>query len=421
MSKKRLVVIGNGMAGIKVIEHLLDYAPDLYDITVFGAEPYGNYNRIMLSPVLAGQSTLDDIMLNTPAWYAKHGITLHAGETITSINRAQRSVTSDQQRTVAYDRLLIATGSRSFKIPLPGADLPGVIGFRDIDDVNMMTNIANQPNTTAVVIGGGLLGLEAAYGLKQHGMHVTVVHLTEYLMNQQLDPMASDLLKQNLEKLGINIELSANSQTILGNDNVTGLQLKSGKILPANMVVMAAGIRPNIELAQAANLPCERAILVDDTLQTYDPAIYAVGECAQHRGQCYGLVSPLWEQAPVCAAQLAEQGHRHYAGSITATTLKVSGVNLYSAGNFMPNENDENYQTLVYHDHAQACYKKLVIQDNKLVGTVLYGDAADGPWYFELIQSGQNISAAREKLIFGQHYAAPLLQADTNYPLAKAA
>jgi len=417
MNKKRLVVIGNGMAGMKVVEHLLDYAPDLYSITVFGAEPHGNYNRIMLSPVLAGNSSIDEIMLNPLNWYAEHGITLHAGETVTAINRNQRTVTSDK-RTLHYDRLLIATGSHSFKIPLPGADLPGVVGFRDIHDVTTMAQAAQKPNANAVVIGGGLLGLEAAYGLRQQGMGVTVVHLTDWLMNQQLDATAGKLLKQNLETIGINIELQANSKEITGDSHVTGLTLANGKTIAADMVVMAAGIRPNIALAQAAKLPCERAILVDDTLQTYDPAIYAVGECAQHRGQCYGLVAPLWEQAAVCAAHLAEQGHRHYAGSITATTLKVSGVNLYSAGNFMP-EDDTNHEIIIYHDHAQNHYKKLVIKDQQLVGTVLYGEVADGPWYFELIQNGQNIHAARERLIFGRSYAENLLEIPTL--LAKAA
>lgn len=396
--KPRLVVVGNGMAGMRTVEELLALAPDLYDITVFGAEPHGNYNRILLSPVLAGEKTVDDIMLNPREWYARHGITLLAGDPVVAIDRARRLVRSQSGREVRYDRLLLATGSRPFIVPVPGHQLDGVIAFRDIQDVETMLAAA-RAHRHAVVIGGGLLGLEAANGLLRQGMDVTVVHLGDALMDRQLDANAAALLKRTLERRGLRILLGANTTEIVGETRVSGVRLADGSLIPADLVVMAAGVRPNAELARAAGLHCERAIVVDDTLQTYDPRIYAVGECVQHRQATFGLVAPIWDQARVCAAHLAGAGHRRYIQQATATRLKVSGVELYSAGDIVGGEDSED---LVLRDPRRGIYKRLVLQHGRLAGAVLYGDVQDGPWYFELIQNGTPIGAMRNRLLFGK-------------------
>ena len=404
MSKKpSLVVIGNGMAGMRTVEELLKLAPDLYDITVFGAEPHGNYNRILLSPLLAGDKSMDDIMLNTPAWYAQNQITLHAGDTVEHIDRQRRIVRARSGVEVAYERLLIATGSKPFIIPGPGHTLPGVIAFRDIEDVNLMQAAARQ-HRHAVVIGGGLLGLEAANGLLRQGMQVTVVHVTDSLMNQQLDKPAAALLKQALEHKGLHFLLNAQTAEICGSERVTAVRFKDGSSIPADLVVMTAGVRPHIALAQQAGLHCERAIVVDDTLQTYDPRIYAVGECVQHRQATFGLVAPIWEQARVCGAHLAGAGHRRYVQQATATKLKVTVVDLYSAGDFI---GADDSQDLVLRDPRRGIYKRLVLKGNQLIGAVLYGDVKDGPWYFDLIQQGTDIAAMRHQLVFGQALCAP--------------
>jgi nitrite reductase (NADH) large subunit len=396
--KPSLVVIGNGMAGMRTVEELLKLAPDLYDITVFGAEPHGNYNRIMLSPVLAGDKSMADIMLNSREWYAEHGIALHAGDPVEQIDRRRRTVRSKRGVEVKYDRLLLATGSTPFIIPVPGHELPGVIAFRDIQDVDAMLEAARK-HRRAVVIGGGLLGLEAANGLLRQGMEVTVVHVTDALMNQQLDKPAAVLLQKALEAKGLRFLLSANTAEIVGPDRVSAVRFKDGSEVAADLVVMTAGVRPNIALARSAGLHCERAIIVDDTLQTYDPRIYAVGECVQHRKATFGLVAPIWDQARVCGAHLAGAGHRRYVQQATATKLKVTGVDLYSAGDFIGGEDTED---LVLRDPRRGVYKRLVLRGSRLVGAVLYGDVKDGPWYFELIQSGRDVSAFRRELPFGQ-------------------
>ena len=402
-AKQALVVIGNGMAGMRTVEELLKLAPDLYDITVFGAEPHGNYNRILLSPVLAGDKSMADIMLNTPEWYAQNHITLYAGDPVEHIDRRCRTVRARSGVQVHYDRLLLATGSNPFIIPVPGHTLPGVIAFRDIQDVNTMLEAARN-HCHAVVIGGGLLGLEAANGLLRQGMQVTVVHVTDSLMNQQLDKPAAALLKQALETKGLHFLLNAETAAISGGDRVTAVSFKDGSSIPADLVVMTAGVRPNIALAQQAGLHCERAIVVDDTLQTYDPRIYAVGECVQHRSATFGLVAPIWDQARVCGAHLAGAGHRRYVQQATATKLKVTGVDLYSAGNFIGAADTED---LVLRDPRRGIYKRLVLQGNKLVGAVLYGDVKDGPWYFDLIQQRSDIAAIRHQLVFGQALCVP--------------
>ncbi|AOZ03065.1 hypothetical protein BKK81_28430 [Cupriavidus sp. USMAHM13] len=397
-AKPRLVVVGNGMAGMRTVEELLRLAPDLYDITVFGAEPHGNYNRILLSPLLAGEKTVDDIMLNTLEWYAQHGIELLAGDPVVAIDRPRRLVRAESGRAVRYDRLLLATGSKPFILPVPGHQLEGVIAFRDIHDVEQMLAAARR-HRHAVVIGGGLLGLEAANGLLRQGMEVTVVHATDSLMERQLDKPASALLKQALERRGLRFLLDARTSGILGEERVTGVCFQDGSQIPADLVVMTAGVRPNTALAQSAGLRCERAILVDDTLQTYDPRIYAVGECVQHRNATFGLVAPIWDQARVCAAHLAGAGHRRYIQQATATKLKVTGVDLYSAGDFLGGEASEN---LVLRDPRRGVYKRLVLEDGCLVGAVLYGDVQDGPWYFDLIQRRASVGAMRQRLLFGR-------------------
>ncbi|MGO4326021.1 NAD(P)/FAD-dependent oxidoreductase [Cupriavidus sp. 2TAF22] len=396
--KPRLVVVGNGMAGMRTVEELLKLAPDLYDITVFGAEPHGNYNRILLSPVLAGEKTIADIMLNTREWYEQNGIELLAGDPVVAIDRPRRLVRSQSGREVRYDRLLLATGSKPFIIPVPGHQLDGVIAFRDIQDVETMLAAARN-HRRAVVIGGGLLGLEAANGLMRQGMEVSVVHMADSLMERQLDAPAAALLKQALERKGLQFLLNAHTSSILGEDRVTGVCFKDGTSIPADLVVMTAGVRPNIELARQAGLHCERAIVVDDTLQSFDPRVYAVGECVQHRQATFGLVAPIWDQARVAAAHLAGAGHRRYVQQATATKLKVTGVDLYSAGDFIGGEGSED---LVMRDARRGVYKRLVLQGGRLVGAVLYGDVQDGPWYFDLIQSGEPVGAMRQRLLFGR-------------------
>ena len=396
--KPALAVIGNGMAGMRTVEELLKLAPDMYDITVFGAEPHGNYNRILLSPVLAGEKTVDDIILNTRDWYAQNGIRLHAGDPVVSIDRRRRIVRSQSGVEVGYDRLLLATGSKPFLIPVPGHDLPGVIAFRDIQDVETMLAAARS-HRHAVVIGGGLLGLEAANGLMRQGMSVTVVHVMDSLMERQLDRSASALLQQALERKGLRFLLRANTAEIVGPERVSAVRFDDGTEIPADLVVMTAGVRPNIDLAKQAGLHCERAIVVDDTLQTYDPRVYAVGECVQHRTATFGLVAPIWDQARVCGAHLAGAGHRRYVQRATATKLKVTGVELYSAGDFIGGPDSED---LVLRDPRRGVYKRLVIEDNRVVGAVLYGDVKEGAWYFELIQNRTDISSLRSQLLFGK-------------------
>lgn len=399
-SQPKLVVIGNGMAGIRTLEELLAIAPGHYDITVFGAEPHPNYNRILLSPVLAGEQDFADIVLNPLDWYAKNGIRLHLGKTVARIDRARRIVVAEDGTEAPYDRLLIATGSTPFILPVPGNTLNGVITYRDIKDTQAMIDAA-AVKRHAVVIGGGLLGLEAANGLKLRGMDVTVVHLAETLLERQLDATAGKLLQRSLEARGLRFALRKSTTEILGNDagEVTGVRFADGETLAADLVVMAAGIRPNTALAEAAGLHCSRGIVVDDAMQTYDPRIYAVGECVNHRGVAYGLVAPLFEQAKVCANHLALMGIGSYKGSVLSTRLKVTGIELFSVGDFLGNADTEE---IVLSDPAGGVYKKLVIKDDQLVGACLYGDTADGAWYFRLLREQRKLGALREHLVFGE-------------------
>ncbi len=396
--KEKLVLIGNGMAGMRALEELLKITPDMYDITVFGAEPYGNYNRILLSPVLAGEKSIDDIMLNTVEWYKENNITLHAGKKVANVNRKKRVVIAEDGTEEPYDRLLLATGSNPFIIPVPGHNLTGVIGFRDIKDVDTMLE-TSKSRKHAVVIGGGLLGLEAANGLQIQGMDVTVVHLCDTLMERQMDGVSGKMLQKALEERGLQFLMATQTEAILGDDHVKGVRFKGGLEISADIVVMAAGIRPNIELAKKIGLHCERGVVVNDTMQTYDPKIYAVGECVQHRGDTYGLVAPLFEQAKVCANHLAKLGIGAYQGSVTSTKLKVTGIDLFSAGDFI---GDESTEEIVMKDASRGVYKKIVIKDNRIKGAVMYGDTVDGSWYFQLLRDGTDVSEFRDSLIFGQ-------------------
>jgi NAD(P)H-dependent nitrite reductase small subunit len=427
---RRLVVVGNGMAGMRVVEELLEIAPKAYDITVIGAEPHPNYNRILLSPVLAGEKRVDDIILNTLEWYREKGVTLITSDPVTAIDRRARNVRTRSGRELPYDRLLLATGSKPIVLPVPGNDLDGVVTFRDLEDVDAMLAAARTHNK-AVVIGGGLLGLEAANGLMKQGMDVTVVHIFDTLMERQLDRAAAALLKESLEQRGMKFCMPAKTVELVGSgpgapgagqspeatnsssgpspapqapspERVRAVQFDDGRKLEADLVVMAAGIRPNIDLAKSAGLRCDRGVLVNDTMQTFDPSIYAVGECVQHRNSTYGLVAPLFEQANVCATHLAEFGIGRYTGSTVSTQLKVTGIDLFSAGDFLGGPLSEN---LVMRDAKRGIYKRLVIENNKVRGAVLYGDVTDGPWYFELMTTGRDVGPLRDKLLFGAEFA----------------
>ena len=409
MAKMKLVMVGNGMAGVRALEELLKIAPDLYEVTVFGAEPHPNYNRILLSPVLAGEQTLDEIILNPLKWYADHGITLHTNKRVVDVDRRRRVVIAEDGTQAAYDRLLIATGSNPFILPVPGKDLDGVIAYRDIADTNFMIETA-LTHKNAVVIGGGLLGLEAANGLMLRGMQVTVVHIAPWLMDRQLDEVASKLLQKSLEERGLSFRIGAQTQELVGADDegrsgrVKAVRFKDGTEVPADLVVMAAGVRPSTELAEKIGLHCNRGIVVSDTMQTItDPRVYAVGECAAHRGIAYGLVAPLFEQGKVVANHLAEFGIGRYGGSQVSTKLKVTGIDLFSAGDFMGGEGTE---AIVLSDPIHGVYKKLVLKGDKLVGACLYGDTADGSHYFQLIREGRSIRGRRDQLMFGEPLAA---------------
>ena len=402
MQKMKLVVVGNGMAGMRTVEELLKIAPDIYDITVFGDEPYPNYNRIMLSPVLANEQTIDDIILNTREWYAEHNIMLYTSARINKIDRKNRVVYAEDGTSAEYDRLLIATGSKPFMPPIPGKELDGVLGYRDIKDTNDMIAAA-KTHKYAVVIGGGLLGLEAANGLKIQGMEVTVVHKNEWLLETQLDKTAGKMLQKNLEAKGLNFLLQKNTKLILGNEQgrVKAVRFTDGLEIAADLLVVAVGIRPNFALAESAGIYCDKGIVVNDTMQTYDPRIYAVGECVAHRGISYGLVAPLFEMAKVCATHLANFGIGLYKGSVTSTKLKVTGIDLFSAGDFAPNDEDGR-EEIVLHDAVGGVYKKLVIKNDKIIGSVLFGDTADGSWYFQMLRDGKAIHEIRDHLMFGQ-------------------
>ncbi len=398
---EKLVVIGNGMAAGRVLDHLFERDSSRYSVTVFGSEPRVNYNRILLSPVLSGEKDFNDIVTHDHAWYAANGVDLRVGVTIVAIDRAAKTVTDSNGAVTPYDKLLVATGSSPFVIPVPGANLPGVVTYRDLDDVNAMLAAAEKGGS-AVVIGGGLLGLEAAAGLAVRGMKVSVVHLMPTLMERQLDAAAGYLLQGAMQSRGVDVFTKANTKAIVGDSGrVEGVLLEDGRTLPADIVVMAVGIRPNAALGKAAGLTVNRGIVVDDEMRTSDASVFSVGECVEHRGQCYGLVAPLFDMAKVVAARLTDDPAPRYEGSSVSTKLKVTGVDLFSAGDF--NEADDR-EDIVLRDASRGVYKRLVLKDDRLIGAVMYGDTADGAFFFDLLKTGADVSDMRDTLIFGQSF-----------------
>ena len=395
-----LIIIGNGMAATRLVEELAARALGRYAVAVIGEEPRLAYNRVLLSSVLAQESSLEDISLKPAEWWRNRGVTLRYGCAVQSVDVGARTVMLADGKALGFSKLVFATGSRPIRLSLPGSDLPGVINFRDTADVAALSAIA-RPGTRITVIGGGLLGLEAAYGLRKSGAEVTLVHLMDRLMERQLDARASTMLKRAVEALGIDVHLSAKSERIEGEARVEALTLADGRRIPADIVVFAVGIAPNIALARDAGLATARGILVDDGLESSVRGIYGIGECIEHRKCCYGLVEPAYEQARVLARNLAGEG-ASYAGSVLATNLKVSGVQVFSAGDFLGGPGTEE---IVFSDPGPGTYKKLVLRDGRLVGAVLYGDTADGLWYLELIRSGASVESLRGDFIFGRALA----------------
>jgi nitrite reductase (NADH) large subunit len=396
--KKKLVLIGNGMAGVYCIEQLLKLNPHRYQITIFGSEPHPNYNRILLSSVLQGNSSLKDIVLNDWDWYMDNGITLHAGHKVTKVNTSKKIVHTDSGISAPYDELILATGSLPFMLPLPGADKEGVIAFRDIQDCETMIETSKKFKK-GIVIGGGLLGLEAARGLLNLHMDVTVVHLSGTIMDRQLDPTASLMLQRELENQGMKFLLEKNTEAILGGKRVTAVRFKDGSKVDADLVVMAVGIKPNTALARECGIEVNRAIVVDDYMQTSNPHVYAIGECAEHRGTVYGLVAPLFEQGAVLAKRLADVDGEGYQGSVVSAKLKVSEVNVFSAGQF--SDSGDTRSVRVQDDFA-GVYKKIVVKDGKIIGCILFGDTSDSSRIFALMRRGENIFGKEKEVLLGE-------------------
>ncbi|MEH7742429.1 NADPH-nitrite reductase [Bacillus subtilis] len=388
MGKKQLVLVGNGMAGVRAIEEILSVAKDEFQITIFGAEPHPNYNRILLSKVLQGDTDIKDITLNDWDWYEENNIQLYTNETVIKVDTENKTVITDADRIQPYDELILATGSLPFILPIPGADKKGVTAFRDIKDTDTML-AASKQYKKAAVIGGGLLGLEAARGLLNLGMDVSVIHLAPFLMERQLDATAGRLLQNELEKQGMTFLLEKQTEEIVGDERVEGLRFKDGTSIEADLVVMAVGIRPNTTLGAESGIPVNRGIIVNDYMQTEIPHIYAVGECAEHRGIAYGLVAPLYEQAKVLAKHICGIETKPYEGSVLSTQLKVSGVEVFSAGDF--NESEEKKAIKVF-DEQDGIYKKIVLRGNQIVGAVLFGDSSEGNRLFSMIQKEADIS-----------------------------
>ena len=398
VSREKLVVVGNGMASVRLIDEIIQAAPKRYDITVVGREPRPGYNRVLLSSLLAGESADADIELRPAAWYKNNGVRLLTGTRVTALRPLQRQIVLSSGARLPFDRLVLATGSEAIRLPVPGADLDGVATFRDLDDVVRMQGL--PPAAPAVVIGGGLLGIEAAYGLKRRGHPVTLVHIMPRLMERQLDARAAVLLAAALERLGIAVRLEAQTQAIRGARRVEAVELRGGDILPASLVVMAAGVGPAASLAETGGVAVGRGIKVDDKLETNWPGVYALGECAEHRGVCYGLVEPAYEQARVLATYLAGRPAL-YSGSTLATNLKVSGVPVFSIGDF----EGAGAEIIRVEDEAAATYRRLAVRDGRLVGAVLFGDTSDAQWYRDLVRSGAPLDAVRSALAFGRAFA----------------
>jgi nitrite reductase (NADH) large subunit len=411
--RRRLVVIGNGMAGVRAVEEILAHDPIGFEITIFGAEPHGNYNRILLSRVLAGETGFDSIVTHDAAWYAANGIELIAGEAVVAIDRDASVVRGEHGTVRPYDVLILATGSEPVVLPLPGAMLSGVLSFRGIDDVEAM-RVYCRPRARGVVIGGGLLGLEAAHGLHHNGMDVTVVHLMPSLMERQMDPASGGLLAAALEARGITVLTGAATREIRGPDRVRGVALEDGREIPADLVVLAAGVRPRAGLAREAGLATGRGIVVDDGMRTSDPAIFAIGECAEHRGKVVGLLAPALEMARVCADRIAGRVMSDYVPSVAGAHLKVSGIDTWSAGDFL---GDTTSEAVEFRDPARGVHKRLVVRDDRLIGAAMVGDASDTGWYLDLLRGGARLGPLRDALAFGPSAAASLLHAAVAEPV----
>ncbi|WP_395665653.1 NAD(P)/FAD-dependent oxidoreductase [Methylocella sp.] len=394
-----LVVVGQGMAATRFVEELSKRALGRYAVIVIGAEPFRAYNRVMLSSLLAGEIAAADLELKPQDWWAGRGVTNLFGASVASIDRAGKTVTLENGATLSYAKLVLATGSHPIRLPKPGMDLPGVITFRTMGDVDAMLAEA-QPGRRAVVVGGGLLGLEAAYGLAKSGAKVTLLHLMDRLMERQLDAPAAKLLLKAMEARGVEVLLGADTAAVEGDGRAETVRLTDGRAIPVDLVVCAVGVRPNADLARAAGLEANRGVLVDDAMGTSDPDIFALGECAEHRGVAYGLVEPAYQQAAILARRLSGDFSAAFAGAVLATNLKVAGVSLFSVGDFMGE--GEGKETIVFDDPSAGIYKKLVVSDGRLVGSVLYGDAGDGLWHQALIREGASIEGFRDTLIFGR-------------------
>lgn len=397
-----LVIVGNGMAALRLVDELAKVALGRYAVAVIGDEPRLAYNRVLLSSVLAGETASHDIELRPANWWRDRGVTLKYGCVATEIDVGRRELKIENEESIAFSRLVLATGSTPLRLNVPGADLAGVHTFRDSRDVDLLLTLAAQKKRV-VVVGGGLLGLEAAYGLAKAGAPVTLVHLMDRLMERQLDAQAAELLKSLVERKGIKVLLNANTAHIHGTARVEGIELADGRRIEADAVIFAAGIRPNTALASKAGIAVNRGVVVDDCLQTGVPDIFALGECAEHRGICYGLVEPAYEQARVLARHLAGEAVA-YGGSVVATNLKVSGVSVFSAGDFM---GVDGSQTILLNDVRGGTYKKLVISDGRLIGAVLVGDVGDALWYLELIRCREPIAGIRKVMMFGRSLALP--------------
>lgn len=398
--KQKLVVIGSGMVGSRFIENLLGLDSTKYQISVFNKEPRGGYNRIMLSPVLAGEKSLAEIMTHDEDWFKEKNVKLHINTDIVAVDKVNQTVTDQNDKIYEYDKLVIATGSTPFIIPVPGHKLPGVVAFRDVNDVNEMIE-ASKNKQKAVVIGGGLLGLEAANGLMKLGMDVTVIHLDSVLMNMQMDDISGGLLQKSLEAGGMKFSMGGQTQSIVGEEFVTGVALADGTLIDTDLVVMAVGIKPSIGVGQNIGLEINRAILVNDQLETSEKNIYALGECVEHMGVVYGLVAPLYEQASVLAKVLVGESAA-YLGSFVSTKLKVTGISLFSAGDFNCAEDSES---LIYQDLTNNVYRKIVLQNNKIKGAVMFGDVSGSNWVFDQIVNQENVSTLRDTLVFGEGFS----------------
>jgi nitrite reductase (NADH) large subunit len=397
-----LVVVGNGMAAARLVDELAKAALGRYAIAVIGDEPRLAYNRVLLSSVLAGETASHDIELKPASWWRDRGVTLKYGCVATGIDVGRRELKIANEESIAFSKLILATGSTPLRLNVPGADLAGVHTFRDSRDVDLLMTLA-AGKKRVVVVGGGLLGLEAAYGLARAGAAVTLIHLMDRLMERQLDAPAAELLKSLVERKGIEILLNANTARLHGETRVEGVELADGRRIEADAVIFAAGIRPNTALAKEAGIPVNRGIVVDDHLATGAPDIFALGECAEHRGICYGLVEPAYEQARVLAQHLAGRA-AGYGGSVVATNLKVSGVSVFSAGDFIGADGTE---AIVLNDIRHGTYKKLVISDGRLTGAVLVGDVGDALWYLELIRGRRPVARIRRHMMFGRSLAIP--------------